>query len=77
MLQTGLLKQKSAAQERVFPAERKAIITQLKTLLPREGTQLAQAEIWLSMAAIAEAEKGAEAAKSEIDGYLSTVMVLL
>lgn len=76
MLQQDLIKAKASAAQRDFPAERKELISQLKPLLAQEGTQVAQAEIWLKMAALAEDEKGAEAAP-EIGGYLSSVTSLL
>ena len=57
--------------------ERKRCVTQIKLLMEQPHTELPQAELWLSLAAIAEAEKGLANAKPEIDGYLSSAQVLL
>lgn len=71
-----IIEEQPAQEARGFGAERKAIVEELKPLLTQEHTQLAQAKLWLSMAALAAEEKG-EAGKFEIEGYLSSAQAQL
>lgn len=79
MLQKDLLNKQNteAAAPRDYAAERQALITEYKALMKQKGSQLAQAEIWMQLTALAAAEKGLPAAKTEIGGYLSSAHALL
>lgn len=64
------------APVRDFAAERKALVEALKPLLKEEGTQLVQAELWLSLASLSAEEKGT-AGNFEVEGYLSSAQAQL